>query len=126
MKSAFDITADLDTPVSAYLKLAPFAPRFLLESVERGERIGRYSFIGFGDGLRLAVGPEQYEVDGTPHPLPATTDALLAVMRDVLAQAPVPGPAIPNVPFAGGLVGYSSYEMNRRFDGPRTAAHRRI
>ncbi len=51
MQSAFDITADLDTPVSAYLKLAPFKPRFLLESVEGGERLGRYSFIGFGDSV---------------------------------------------------------------------------
>ena len=43
----FDITADLDTPVSAYLKLADMNPRFLLESVERGEKLARYSFIGF-------------------------------------------------------------------------------
>ena len=47
MQSPFDITADLDTPVSAYLKLGDFRPRFLLESVEGGERLGRYSFIGF-------------------------------------------------------------------------------
>ena len=37
----FDISADLDTPVSAYLKLKPFLPRFLLESVEGGERLAR-------------------------------------------------------------------------------------
>ena len=42
MKPPFDIAADLDTPVSAYLKLAPFRPRFLLESVEGGERLARY------------------------------------------------------------------------------------
>ena len=47
----FDIAADLDTPVSAFLKLKPFRPRFLLESVEGGERLARYSFIGFGDCL---------------------------------------------------------------------------
>mgnify|MGYP000979011978 FL=1 len=46
MQTLFDIAADLDTPVSAYLKLAPFKPRFLLESVEGGERLARYSFIG--------------------------------------------------------------------------------
>ena len=44
MEPPFDIAADLDTPVSAYLKLRPFQPRFLLESVEGGERLGRYSF----------------------------------------------------------------------------------
>jgi len=39
MESPFDIAADLDTPVSAYMKLKPFKPRFLLESVESGERL---------------------------------------------------------------------------------------
>ena len=48
MESPFDIAADLDTPVSAYMKLKPFKPRFLLESVEGGERLARYSFIGLG------------------------------------------------------------------------------
>ena len=43
MNSVFDIAADLDTPVSAYLKLQPFEPRFLLESVELGERLGHVS-----------------------------------------------------------------------------------
>src|ERR1700739_1392213 len=58
LQTAFDIAGDLDTPVSAFMKLGAFAPRFLLESVEGGERLGRYSFIGFGDGLegRLAAG----------------------------------------------------------------------
>ncbi|MGH8295184.1 MAG: hypothetical protein ACRETZ_06775, partial [Steroidobacteraceae bacterium] len=51
MNKVFDIPGDLDTPVSAFMKLAAFAPRFLLESVEGGERLARYSFIGFGEGL---------------------------------------------------------------------------
>ena len=50
MESPFDIAADLDTPVSAYMKLKPFKPRFLLESVESGERLARYSFLGFAAG----------------------------------------------------------------------------
>jgi anthranilate synthase component I len=49
MKPPFDIAADLDTPVSAFIKLKAFGPSFLLESVEGGERLGRYSFIGFGE-----------------------------------------------------------------------------
>jgi anthranilate synthase component 1 len=49
MNLSYDIAADLDTPVSAFLKLRPFHPRFLLESVEQGHRIARYSYIGFGD-----------------------------------------------------------------------------
>ena len=47
MQAPFDIPADLDTPVSAYLKLQGLEPRFLLESVDGAERQGRYSFIGF-------------------------------------------------------------------------------
>ena len=47
MQAPFDIAADLDTPVSAYLKLKALRPRFLLESVEGGERLARYSFLGF-------------------------------------------------------------------------------
>jgi hypothetical protein len=43
LQALFDIAGDLDTPVSAFMKLAAFAPRFLLESVEGGERLGRYS-----------------------------------------------------------------------------------
>ena len=53
MQAPFDIAADLDTPVSAYLKLAKLRPRFLLESVEGGERLARYSFLGFGDALEV-------------------------------------------------------------------------
>ncbi len=63
MKPPFDIAGDLDTPVSAFAKLGSFNPRFLLESVEGGERLARYSFIGFGkclevklDGAGLKVG----------------------------------------------------------------------
>ena len=55
MKLSFDIAGDLDTPVSAFAKLKPFEPRFLLESVEGGERLGRYSFIGFGDALEVRL-----------------------------------------------------------------------
>ena len=41
-----EILADLDTPVSAFLKLGPLSPHFLLESVVGGTSVGRYSFIG--------------------------------------------------------------------------------
>ena len=55
MQSPFDIAADLDTPVSAYFKLKAFRPRFLLESVEAGEQLGRYSFLGFGEALEVRL-----------------------------------------------------------------------
>ena len=52
----FDIVADLDTPVSAFLKLHDLQPRFLLESVESGERLARYSFLGFGNAHKDKIG----------------------------------------------------------------------
>ena len=55
MKPPFDIAGDLDTPVSAFAKLGAFDPRFLLESVEGGERLARYSFIGFGKCLEVRL-----------------------------------------------------------------------
>ena len=54
----YEIMADLETPVSAYLKVARGNYSFLLESVEGGERLGRYSFIGTEPSLVLRTGGE--------------------------------------------------------------------
>src|ERR1700689_410284 len=116
MKPPFDISADLDTPVSAYLKLAPFRPRFLLESVEGGERLARYSFIGFGDCLELKVGHSGVTIGGQTGPLPASGTELLDMLRRGLARAPRPLPEMSGVPLAGGLVGYASYDVVRFFE----------
>ena len=70
MESPFDIAADLDTPVSAYMKLKPFKPRFLLESVESGERLARYSFIGLGEAVTLELYPDRLAIDGKPERRP--------------------------------------------------------
>jgi anthranilate synthase component 1 len=92
MAPLFDIAADLDTPVSAWLKLAPLRPRFLLESVEGGERLGRHSFLGFGEAAEIR--------------LPRFS---AAAVRDALEGAPRPGPVPEGLPFAGGLVGVTTY-----------------
>jgi anthranilate synthase component I len=83
-----ELPADLVTPVGAYLRLreALGAPAFLLESVERGEQVGRYSFLGAG--------------------LPAVGS--LAEATAFAASRPGPGAGHP--PFAGGAVGYLSYD----------------
>ncbi|HSC07509.1 MAG TPA: anthranilate synthase component I family protein [Steroidobacteraceae bacterium] len=116
MQPPFDIAADLDTPVSAYLKLRPFKPRFLLESVEGGERLARYSFIGFGDALEVRLDREGLAIGGRRAARPADRGELLAGLRSALAQAPVPKPDMPSVPLAGGLVGAASYDIVRYFE----------
>jgi anthranilate/para-aminobenzoate synthase component I len=116
LQPPFDIAADLDTPVSAYLKLKPFQPRFLLESVEGGERLARYSFIGFGDCLEVRLDERGLSIDGRIGPPPQTQAELLSALRSALARAPQPSPQIPGVPLPGGLVGASSYDLVRRFE----------
>jgi anthranilate synthase component 1 len=116
MKPPFDIAGDLDTPVSAYAKLASFRPRFLLESVEGGERLGRYSFIGFGDALEVRLDERSLRIGAEQLPVPRTAAELLAGLRRALAAAPRPLPELSTVPLAGGLVGYTSYDVVRYFE----------
>jgi anthranilate synthase component 1 len=113
MQSPFDIAADLDTPVSAYIKLKPFKPRFLLESVENGERLARYSFLGFGEALTLRLLSDKVELDGVARPRPTSTNAWLALMREAVAKSPNLHPAIDGIPFSGGLVGAAGYDIVR-------------
>jgi len=120
--SLFDIAADLDTPVSAYLKLKPFRPRFLLESVEGGERLARYSFIGFGDCLEFRLDASGLQVGGERQPRPADQAELLAALRRALAQAPRPEVPSEGFPLLGGLVGASSYDLVRYFERLPTQA----
>ena len=122
MQHPFDIAADLDTPVSAYLKLSPLEPRFLLESVEGGERLGRYSFIGFGDALEVRIGHGEFRVGAEAQAIPDATAPLLEAFRQALAQVRRVGPEVPGLPFAGGLVGVTGFEMAGRFENMRVPA----
>jgi anthranilate synthase component 1 len=72
VKPPFDIAGDLDTPVSAFAKLGAFNPRFLLESVEGGERLARYSFIGLGSGLEVKLDASGLQVGAAKLPRPAS------------------------------------------------------
>jgi anthranilate synthase component 1 len=113
---AFDIAGDLDTPVSAFMKLAAFAPRFLLESVEGGERLGRYSFVGFGDALEVRLDDTGLTVGAERAGAPANGAELLAALRGALARAPQPHNGGVRAPLAGGLVGYAAYDVVRYFE----------
>ncbi|MET0282072.1 MAG: anthranilate synthase component I family protein [Steroidobacteraceae bacterium] len=110
------MAGDLDTPVSAFAKLAAFKPRFLLESVEGGERLARYSFIGFGDGLEVRLDAHSLKIGGQSHPVPASKDELLQRLREALKLAPRPLPELPGMPLAGGLVGFTAYDVVRFFE----------
>jgi anthranilate synthase component 1 len=121
MQPLFDIAADLDTPVSAYLKLRPFKPRFLLESVEGGERLARYSFIGFGDAFEVRLDEQGLSIGGRRSPRPANRNELLAALRAALALVPRPRPDLPAVPLAGGLVGAAGYDIVRYLEKLRSA-----
>ena len=116
MQPPFDITGDLDTPVSAFMKLASFGPRFLLESVEGGERLARYSFIGFGEGPELRLDAAGFTIGSERRPPPASSVELLAGLRAGLALTPRPRPDIAGVPLAGGFVGYAAYDVVRHFE----------
>ena len=116
MKPPFDIAGDFDTPVSAFAKLAPFEPRFLLESVEGGERIGRYSFIGFGDVLQVRLDQQGFVLGDERRALPRTQAELLDGLRAALRRLPLPTPTLGQVPLAGGLVGFTSYDVVRFFE----------
>ena len=115
MQAPFDIAADLDTPVSAYLKLGELTPRYLLESVEGGERLARYSFLGFGDALDLRLDNDGMWIGGERHELPADQREYLGYLRRALSAAPRPKPEVEGLPFAGGLVGVSGYDVVRLF-----------
>jgi anthranilate synthase component I len=105
--------ADLDTPLSIYLKLANEPYTYLLESVQGGERFGRYSFIGLASASRIVVRGQRVSV---MHGESVTEDIEradpLEFIREYLARfkvAPVAG--LPR--FCGGLVGCFGYETVR-------------
>ncbi|MEQ9562343.1 MAG: anthranilate synthase component I, partial [Woeseiaceae bacterium] len=116
MKPPFDIAADLDTPVSAYLKLAALSPRYLLESVEGGERLARYSFLGFGDAFEVRMDSDGFRAGSESSKRPQSRDEYLDALRRALRQVPRPKPEVEGLPFAGGLVGVSGYDVVRLFE----------
>ena len=124
MQSPFDIAADLDTPVSTWLKLAPLKPRYLLESVEGGVHLARYSFLGFGAALEFRLDADGLRAGSGQGARPAGRDELLNALRATLASAPQLAPVVPDLPFSGGLVGVSAYDLVRHFERlPQAPVH---
>lgn len=104
-----DIVADLETPVSAFLKVSRNGYSFLLESVEGGQRLARYSFIG----------TEPYAVITTD--TDEDTDPLTLIEKELSSRVLVPVPELPR--FCGGAVGYLSYEVAAHFEKLPSPSH---
>ncbi len=111
-----ELPADLETPVRVYLKLRDETPSFLLESVEGGERVARYSFIGIRPQAQYILRDGTIEVidaEGS-RTLPYSGDPTQFLQAEVSRYAI---PALPGAPrFRGGLVGYLGYEAVRYFE----------
>jgi anthranilate synthase component I len=109
------VTADLETPVSAFLRIASDEPEaFLLESVEGGEHVGRYTFIGIqpykkmtARGTRITVreGRREHTFDG---------DIFEELKRALSGHTPARLPGLP--PFTAGAVGFFAYDVVRQIE----------
>jgi len=117
-----EVAADLDTPLSAFLRLRPGPYAFLLESVEGGEKWARYSFLSSDPSMVFTAKGRRLSVrhaDGRVEKLEAETP--FAALRQLLSRfQPVAVPGLPR--FQGGAVGYISYDMVRHVEElPRLA-----
>ena len=108
-----EVAADLETPVSAYLKITGGgeSASFLLESVEGGERMARFSFMGTDPYRILRTGEGEPDGPGDP---------LIAVEEELHRFRPAQVEGLPR--FVGGAVGYLSYETVRYFEPSATMA----
>src|SRR5271167_4361593 len=109
------ISADLLTPVSAFLAVAEDEPdAFLLESVEGGEKIGRYTFLGVRPFLRLESRGDQITITRGSK-VEERKENVFAVIKELLQQhRPAAMEGLP--PFTAGAVGYCAYDMVRRLE----------
>ncbi|WP_199101413.1 anthranilate synthase component I [Aquitalea sp. ASV11] len=107
-----ELFADLDTPLSVYLKLANQPYSYLLESVVGGERFGRYSFIGLPATTRLRVNEYKVQVEYGDKVIEQYEGDPLAFIESF--QQRFTAPPIEGLPrFTGGLVGYFGYDTIR-------------
>jgi anthranilate synthase component 1 len=111
-----EVLADLETPLSAYVKLVGDREGFLLESVERAERWGRFSFLGRDPALTMVTRGREVEWVGGAAPRDVPSDrGTLAALESLLATYRAPRlPELP--PFHGGIVGWLGYDTVREIE----------
>jgi anthranilate synthase component 1 len=109
------VSADLLTPVSAFLSIAENEPHaFLLESVERGEQIGRYTFLGARPYMRVRARGNVIEIERGRRRERREGDIFQFVKLLLSEHQPASVPGLP--PFTAGAVGYFSYDVVRQLE----------
>ncbi|HXY62025.1 MAG TPA: anthranilate synthase component I [Nitrospirota bacterium] len=111
-----EILADMETPVSAFRKIDDGHHSFLLESVEGGEKWGRYSFLGSRPSVVVRSFDLKVEIirKGDVEMHAFERDPLESIKKILSAYRPVPDPALPR--FFGGAVGFMGYDVVRFFE----------
>ena len=109
------LTADLETPVSAFLRLAADEPKsFLLESVEGGEKVGRYTFIGIRPYRTILARGSSLSIEERGKTRKFQGD-VFALLKEMLAgQTPARIAGLP--PFTSGAVGFFAYDVVRHIE----------
>jgi len=106
------VTADLETPVSAFLRIAAEEPEaFLLESVEGGEHVGRYTFIGIEPYKKIVARGKSITVSEGKRRRSLTGDIFDELKRELSGHTPARLPELP--PFTAGAVGFFAYDAVR-------------
>jgi anthranilate synthase component 1 len=115
------VTADLETPVSAFLRMAAEEPEaFLLESVEGGEHVGRYTFIGIQPYKKIVARGQQITVQEGRRTHSFTGDIFEELKRALSGHTPARLAGLP--PFTAGAVGFFAYDVVRQIEKlPSTA-----
>ena len=109
------VTADLLTPVSAFLAVAENEPHcFLLESIERGEQIGRYTFLGARPYMRVWTRGDEITIERGKRRERKTGDVFATLKTLLRAHRPAHIAGLP--PFTAGAVGYFAYDAVRRLE----------
>ena len=109
------VSADLLTPVSAFLSVAENEPyAFLLESAERGEQVGRYTFLGFRPYMRVRAQKGLVEITRGRQREQVRGDVFQIVKQMLREHRPATVPGLP--PFTAGAVGYFAYDVVRQLE----------
>ncbi len=110
--------SDLETPVSAFLKLGAPRRAFLLESAEQGQHLGRFSFLGVGARALVTYADGRLTVQENGDRLSVEHDDPFTAVADLMRsyRPPASGEAAALPPLAGGLVGYFGYDLVRRLE----------